>query len=184
MDTIYKQLKEINTPKLILSKYGKYDMQTYLKNLGIKTENGKVLNDIFPDIEKISNKGVILDMAENAFGKFMADIRNYLLKETNWHISKQIKKDGKIIGFYLFGTKNWIEKYKYLKGVQGIALYVLPEHRNLGYGKMLMFYGECLPYDYIFGLHDKGLNNEENWKRRRDDVIDIGDCYVSIKKLT
>ena len=107
-------------------------------------------------------------------------------------MSKSIMKDGEIIGVYLLGdtqlpemlsyyddffSKDYgltykleegvdIESYKSKKGINGIHLYIEPEYRNKGIGKVLIEHAENLG-DYIWGQHDLKLNNIENWLKRR-----------------
>ena len=141
-----------------------------------------------PKVEKINtiDKPSIIEMVADEFKNVMSveDSVKYLNKAVDWHISVKLVLNSKIIGCYLFSDTNQLPQYEGKKGVEGIALQILSEYRGMGYGKMLMSYSECLPYDYIHGLHLKGLHNIENWKKRRDIVYDNGDdCWVSVKML-
>ena len=141
-----------------------------------------------PIIENIEEKDIpiIIEMVADEFERVMSkqSSYSYLKSAVNWKISVKLTLKGKIIGCYLLAERNFHRKeLDGLKGIEGVALCLLSKYRNLGYGKMLMSYTENLPYDYIWGQHLKGLNNMNNWERRRDYIFDYGNSYMSLKML-
>jgi GNAT superfamily N-acetyltransferase len=100
--------------------------------------------------------------------------------------SRSIKvTDGeKIIGCYLVKE---IEIPGEGKGIEGFALCLLPEYRGIGLGRSLKdwleLYAEEEGYDFIFGLHFKGLNNIHHWIKRRDLYEETEDLYKTIKRI-
>jgi GNAT superfamily N-acetyltransferase len=82
--------------------------------------------------------------------------------------------NSKVAGFYFLsghqippGGNEW-EKLQYLKGIEGVALGVLPEYKNFGIGKQLINYSQNIPgIDYIWGYQFKSLKNIDDWLRRR-----------------
>lgn len=85
-------------------------------------------------------------------------------------------------------TQNLIQSLKKYKGrgIEGVALFVRKEYRNLGLGKTLLEY----PYEYlskhfsyIWGGQEKDLNNLYDWLKRRELIYDTGTCFYTIGSL-
>jgi GNAT superfamily N-acetyltransferase len=94
--------------------------------------------------------------------------------------------EGSIAGFYFLadnqippGGKEW-EKLEHLKGIEGVALGVLPEYKNKGVGKKLMEYSQRIPgYEYIWGYQFKSLKNIDDWLKRRKIYWENKDLYIT-----
>jgi GNAT superfamily N-acetyltransferase len=111
----------------------------------------------------------------------------YLNAVVDWNLSVKLVLDNKIIGCYLFSEGSideYTDDFKDKKGIEGVALVVDKEYRNLGYGKLLIKYSESLPYDYIWGQHLKGIGNLEHWKKRRPHVYDADQVWITAKALS
>lgn len=94
--------------------------------------------------------------------------------------------NGKLGGFYFFGDRQIpkggkeYEKLKNLRGIEGIALGVFPEYKNLGIGKKLIEYSQYITgYDYIWGMQFKSLKNIDDWLKRRKIYYETPDIYVT-----
>lgn len=141
----------------------------------VKNQNGFAIEDIQQDDIK-----EVLILCAKVFAHVMnpeATVK-YLFKDTNWDISKKAVYNGKIVGCYLLNetqiadafdindTKHMTEDlYPYTKkrGVQGVALAVLPEYRGASFGRALRDVPLHMGYDYIWGEHLEGLKNRDNW---------------------
>ncbi len=136
----------------------------------------KIIEWSFPFFEHVVNKEL--------FG-------NIILYETKWDISAKLVDDNdEIKGVYLLGESSpaymmdsdlWFNKYKNLEGVEGVMLAVDESIRGQGWGNKLKDYPKTLGVDYIWGQQLKGLNNLEDWLKRRVLVGDTGDCYVTLE---
>ena len=93
---------------------------------------------------------------------------------TDFTISKKAVLDGKIIGCYLLNDESVhsyemnrlenLDRYKTLRGLQGVALGIMKEYRGLSYGRQLRDSAHSLnEYDYIWGFQGKSLNNLGSW---------------------
>ena len=129
------------------------------------------------------------------------NIKEFLGEDVDFSISKKATIDGKIVGCYLFNTdsvydflkdcdcvKEDMSKYQNLKGIQGCALVVLPEYRNMNIGRKLREVPLKMGFDYIWGQHLKGLHNVDNWIKfgRRlvaDGLIGGEDMWVTLMDL-
>lgn len=93
--------------------------------------------------------------------------------------------DENIVGAYLL-NENQItdfckntEKFKNLKGVEGVLLFIEEEYRGKGWGNNLKDAPKELGYDYIWGQQLKGLNNLQDWLKRRELITEIDNVYVT-----
>jgi GNAT superfamily N-acetyltransferase len=72
-------------------------------------------------------------------------------------------------------------------GLKGVVLAIEPEYQRAGLGSRLVMESKKLAGDlgkhYVFGSHDKRLNNIGFWKKHRDVVADAGSHYVTAKVL-
>lgn len=106
------------------------------------------------------------------------------------HYSKDLSivatVNGKIAGFYFLGDEGIpeggedYEMLKDLNGVEGIALGVLKEYKNMGIGKQLIDYPQTLSgVDYIWGYQFKSLKNIDDWLKRRKIYIETSGFYIT-----
>jgi hypothetical protein len=109
----------------------------------------------------------------------------YLKGVTNSNISATLTTDDdKILGVYLLGDNQITDfvdtpKYEGLKGVEGVLLVIDSSIRGLGYGDKLKDYPKTLGYDYIWGQQFKGLNNLNDWLKRRELVATTDSVYIT-----
>lgn len=142
------------------------------------------------DIEECLN--ICSEVFSNVMSK--SGVYNYVKHTADWNISIKASLDDKIIGCYIFNEesvtnfencqKEDLKSYKNLRGIQGVALAVLPEFKGLGIGKKLRDFPLHLGYDYIWGQHLKGLKNIDNWtKFGRRVVADCGGLIITLMDL-
>jgi hypothetical protein len=143
-------------------------------------------------ISDIDVEGV-LNVLFESFGKFVnskEELLEKLRRRILNNLSVCLKLDGDIVGVYLLNEKSindfiseidkglvsdfpkeqtriYITDKLSDNGIQGIALCVLNEYKDRGYGKMLKDYVDNLGYDYVWGVQDKELKNIDFWKRTR-----------------
>ena len=156
-------------------------------------------------ISNIQNSEIeeVLDICVNVFDAVDSpdEIKSYLREETDFNISLKATINNKIVGCYLFNTKSVndflkdcdclkedISKYENKRGIQGLALALLPEYRGSGIGKELRKMSINKNYDYIWGQHLKGLHNIDQWEKfgRRviaDGNIDGEEMYVTLMDI-
>lgn len=109
----------------------------------------------------------------------------YLKDVTNWDISAMlVTEDDNILGVYLLGDNQLTDfvntqKYENLRGVEGVLLFIDSSIRGLGYGNKLKDYPRTLGYDYIWGQQFKGLNNLNDWLKRRELVATTDSVYIT-----
>lgn len=123
-------------------------------------------------------------------------------------VSLKISVGGEIIGCYILNPRsirefisdinqNKLKDFKsdnteiYLdsemsnKGLQGIALAVLPNWRSKGYGDLLKtWYDKDPRFDYIWGVQDKRLQNIDHWKKTREIFAECPTHFATIRSLT
>lgn len=108
----------------------------------------------------------------------------------NMKYSIVIEVDGVLAGFYLLRPRNITDFFKHsnfminhgiqnMIGIEGIALGVFTEYKNLGLGKILIEYPKNYHFDYIWGLQLKSLNNINHWLKRRKLFLETDICYVT-----
>jgi GNAT superfamily N-acetyltransferase len=144
-----------------------------------------------PKIDNITtnrDKLFIMEMVAEEFKHLMSKEDSYLyLKEVvDWDLSVKLILDNKIIGCYLLAERSineYTNDFIGQKGIEGVALVLDKNYRNLGYGKLLIEYSESLPYHYIWGQHLKTTGNLEYWKKHRPFVYDAGGYWITAKKL-
>jgi len=92
----------------------------------------------------------------------------------------------RIIGaYFLDAHKMWEIKDDDLVGIQGDALVVIPEYQGYGYGSLLRAIPSRMPgVDYIWGMQHKGLNNIDDWLKRRIMFKDMNSCFITVEPLT
>jgi GNAT superfamily N-acetyltransferase len=152
------------------------------------------LNSTRYSIKQIQESDIdeVLELANNVFNEqgINMDHKGYIGSVADWDISLKMVDDnsGEIIGFYVFNNDNIpVENDTYTdNGLHGVALGIDSKYKGLGLGKQLINYpmenmGDR--FDYIWGMHLKGLNNIEDWKKRRDIISDNGSLFITATKL-
>lgn len=101
----------------------------------------------------------------------------------DFNLSKGLYVNGILVGAYLLDERR--EPYSKVvgRGLYGVSLAVLPNYRGHGYGKILIEFGESLPFDYIWGEHHKELNNIDFWLKRRQLLGETTNKYITYKTL-
>ena len=105
----------------------------------------------------------------------------------NEELSIIAEVDGEIAGFYFLndepimpgGDQEVYDKLSTLTGLEGVALGVFNEYKNLGIGKMLIEYPKTLGFDYIWGYQLKALDNINDWLKRRKIYVQTPGLYVT-----
>ena len=130
--------------------------------------------------EKINE---VLKWSHQFFNKLMNgnEFKWYLTEVTNWDKSiLLLNKDNEIKGAYLFGDNQLLhERFKDLKGIEGVLLAIDSDIRNQGWGDKLKDYPKTLGIDYIWGQQLKGLNNLNDWLKRRELVGENEEVYIT-----
>ena len=135
--------------------------------------------------EKIKDKDIpeAIEVAKLCFPEF-TDIVEEVVREAlnnDFSHSYVVKDNGRIIGGYFLGQNQLpsdvkgAADYADKRGIEGVALFVLPEYRGKGIGHTLRDIPLHSGMDYIWGQHYDELNNLEPWKafgRKHMDTID------------
>jgi GNAT superfamily N-acetyltransferase len=158
-------------------------------------------NPLQPRILPIEEEDIpeVLEVCVDAFQEVDTPegIREFLGGETDWSISKKCVIGDKIVGCYLFNeqsvavmldecgcAKEDYEKYRELRGIQGLGLALYPDYRGSGIGRMMRSIPLQMGYDYIWGRHLKGLHNVDQWiKFGRRVIGENEEEYVSLMDL-
>jgi len=104
----------------------------------------------------------------------------------NMDLSIVAKVGDDLAGFY-FISNDQIPKGGYnenefinLNGIEGIALGVFKEYKNMNVGKKLIEYPKSLPgVDYIWGYQFKSLKNIDDWLKRRKIYFENNAFYIT-----
>lgn len=154
----------------------------------------EIFETVSSTIESISQRDIdtIMEMMVDIFSAHMSEgaLINYLNHATDWNLSKKLVYNGKIIGCYLFGEGDIVDlvshcdhidlsPFEGLRGIEGIAVAVLPEFRGTGLGNKLKDLPRSMGYDYVYGQQLKSLNNLDDWLKRRFLVADCGGVWVT-----
>jgi len=101
-------------------------------------------------------------------------------------LSVVAKVDGKLAGFYFISDKQIPKIGKeeneltQLNGVEGVALGVFKEFKNMNVGKVLIEYPKNIPgVDYIWGFQFKSLKNIDDWLKRRKIYFENNALYIT-----
>lgn len=89
---------------------------------------------------------------------------------------------GEVAGFYFLSPENLPENGDItdeMNGIQGVALGVSSEFKNLGIGKMLINYPATLGYDYVWGYQLRALDNINDWLKRRKIYSETGNMFTT-----
>jgi hypothetical protein len=110
-----------------------------------------------------------------------SEFKWYLKEVTNWDKSiLLLNKDNEIKGAYLFGDNQLLhERFENLKGVEGVLLAIDKDIRGQGWGDKLKEYPKTLDVDYIWGQQLKGLNNLNDWLKRRELIGENEEVYIT-----
>lgn len=131
----------------------------------------------------------VIEYSHQFFNEVMgkASFRYYIenLANVNWNISVLLLNDNDdILGVYILGNhqiKTLVndKRFKDLLGIEGVLLCVDKSIRGKGWGSKLKDYPKTLGVDYIWGQQFKGLNNLEEWLKRRELIATLSEVYVT-----
>jgi hypothetical protein len=152
-------------------KYEFYEIEMYITKIGITSiELDNIIIWAFPFFKKIiTNK----------------EFREILIEATCLNKSVMlIDKNNRILGAYLLGdTQLNHPNYFRLIGVEGVMLAVDESIRGNGWGSKLKDFPKTLGVDYVWGYQDKGLNNLNEWLKRRELIRESNRVYVTAEKF-
>ena len=132
----------------------------------------EVLDYTYPFFKHVISRG--------GFDYYMKGLSN-----ANWKKSLLLLDDeDNIKGAYILGNlqlPSQYVQYKYigLTGVEGLLLAIDESIRGQGWGNKLKEYPKTLGYDYIWGQQFKGLNNLNDWLKRRELVATTSEVYIT-----
>jgi hypothetical protein len=111
---------------------------------------------------------------------------SYIVSNTDFDISfALLNENDEIVGVYLLNKSkidNYVTdstKFNGLKGVEGVLLCIQEDYRNHGWGNKLKDAPKSLDIDYIWGQQFKGLNNLQDWLKRRELIDQTHDIYIT-----
>jgi hypothetical protein len=164
-----------NTPKKKLKKKIKEELQSNA-NIVIRQITKDDLKQIIPRLGEVFNKT----------GLPSQQIWS-MMQHSDFNKSIVATVDDNVAGFYFFSNDQipYIEKDTYyelekLNGIEGVALGVLKEYKNLGIGKKLIEYPKSMPnVDYIWGYQLKSLQNIDDWLKRRNIYAEGNGMYIT-----
>jgi GNAT superfamily N-acetyltransferase len=140
-------------------------------------------------IEKADEEVIVPNLARIFSRTGLSNEQVWDLIEYDPNLSVVATVNGKVGGFYFLGDGQIppggpeYEKLKEMKGIEGIALGVLPEFKNMGIGKKLMEYSQNIGADYIWGYQFKSLKNIDDWLKRRKIYWEDKDLYLTYQIL-
>ena len=136
---------------------------------------------------------ILLDLKYQYFGKFYKsrkDHDEYAKSLLDLDVSIVAEMDGNIVGGY-FLSKTKLPKYignfynfdGDLNGIEGVSIFVHPDVKGMGVGRILMDYYKTndIGIDFIYGKAFHGLNNLDIWLKRRELFNDIHGVYYTIE---
>jgi hypothetical protein len=164
-----------NIIKNIIKKIIKEDLQLN-GNIVIRKITKDDLKQIIPRLGEVFNKTGL--SSQQIWG---------MMQHSDFNKSVVATIDDKIAGFYFFSneqipeTRNQIYyELKNLNGIEGVALGIFEEYKNLGIGKKLIEYTKSIPsVDYIWGYQLKSLKNIDDWLKRRKIYAENDYMYVT-----
>jgi len=108
----------------------------------------------------------------------------YLLAEKSVNVFIDDIHRGVLKDFPADSTEIYLNEPLGDKGLQGIALSLLPEWRSQGYGNLLKtWYFNDHRFDYVWGVQDKRLGNIEDWKKSRDVIAESPTHFATLRRL-
>ena len=134
-------------------------------------------------------------LCHSEFVHIAGDNTMEVLSRATQKLSLGLYRGGELIGAYLVNSRSapvWGDRnlrfLEHFKGLQGVALCVIPRERGKGYGHLLR---DALPAlavefdcDYVWGLADTRLGNREDWLSRRALLIDSPECICTAEPVT
>lgn len=145
----------------------------------------KISDDLLPALE-VAMKAAFPGQSNWVFG--------YCMQYGDPELSiVAVDGDQRVIGFYILGDRDVLTgtrrmeptedlaPYQGKKGVEGIALGVIPEVRGKGIGNRLKDYPKHLGFDYVWGLQLAELNNLQHWLKRRRLVAKSKEMYATLQ---
>jgi GNAT superfamily N-acetyltransferase len=109
-----------------------------------------------------------------------------IIKKHNPALSVVAEVDGKVAGFYFLGNSpipevcDKAKALKHLQPLEGIALGIFEEYRNMGIGRLLIDYPRSIEgVDYIWGYQLKSLENLHHWMKRRSLYFENESYYIT-----
>lgn len=132
-----------------------------------------------------SDSNAVYQVFEQCFPEYSpldGELLKFINDTVNWNISIKAEQDGKIIGFYLLGERKIsaaiaeekavvhedLSRYDLMRGIEGVALGVIPGCRKTGVTEKLKQHLKAIPdVDYIYGMQYKSLGNLDYWLRSR-----------------
>jgi len=112
-----------------------------------------------------------------------------LLGDINLRLSVVADVNGDVAGFYFLNDEDIPEggelydEFEDLKGLEGVALGVIPDYLQLGVGKKLIEYSRSQSVDYIWGYQFKSLKNIDDWLKRRKIYWENDGLYITYEML-
>ena len=145
-------------------------------NVVIRNITNNDLKEIIPRLGEVFNKTGL--SSQQIWG---------MMQESDLNKSVVATVDGNVAGFYFFSNNQIPEtgselyyQLEDLNGVEGVALGVFKEYKDLGVGKKLIQYPKSMPgVDYIWGMQLKSLQNIDNWLKRRKIYAETPYLYVT-----
>lgn len=154
-----------------------------------ETELVKVTDDVIPALE--------VAIVE-AFPAQASWVVPYVLGYMDPDISVVALGGDVVLGFYILGrrqladgvkdqglkpTEN-LKQYAAKKGVEGVALGVVPSARGLGLGSRFKDFPKSLGVDYVWGLQLHELDNLQHWLKRRRVVAKDNSMVATLQDFT
>ena len=130
------------------------------------------------------------------------EIRECIAGEADWDLSQGIWDGDNLLGAYVLRDASIVEAMEMdemevpnevrefdasLAGQRlcwGVALGVPDANQGMGLGRLLRTAPGELGFDRSFGFQYKTLGNLENWQRVRSDTLDIGDCWLTVGRVS
>jgi Peptidase C39 family len=128
----------------------------------------------------------IIPWSFHFFNKIIGNLEFKTIVKRETDLDKSIiliDKDERILGTYLIGNSQLQHPdYENLKGVEGVLLAVDDSLRGHGWGSRMKDYPKTLGVDYIWGYQATGLNNLNEWLKRRELIAESELVYVTAEK--
>ena len=145
---------------------------------------------------KLTNIPEALSVGRACFPQFADEFDEVCIEalDNDFSNSYVVKDRGRIIGGYFLGNHQLPSEvkgsapYNNKHGIEGVALFVLPEYRGKDIGRLLRDIPLKMNIDYIWGQHYDELNNLAPWIKFGRKVLDTIDgvhfTVMNIKPIT